>query len=325
MNQLEPNDLLLFARVVDEGSFSRAGERLGLPKSTVSRRIAALEAQLGERLLLRTTRKFNLTDFGHSVLEHARHVADEVDAAALLAQHRQVEPSGRLRVSMPGDFASMILGRVLSEFIERYPAISLELDLSPRRVDLIGENFDVALRMGELRDDATLAARRMATFSHGLYAAPSYLQKRGVPPEPEALMEHDSLQILTQSGEPHVWRLTRGEQHWEGVPPVRARANSPELLTRLALGGAGIAAVNDHFAEPHVRSGELMPLLVDWYLPSTPAWAVFPGRRLMPARTRVFLDALQAEFAGPRCQAAQAHEQSLRQERIRGLQGSTAG
>ena len=324
MNQLEPNDLLLFARVVDEGSFSRAGERLGLPKSTVSRRMAALETQLGERLLLRTTRKLNLTDFGHSVLEHARHVADEVEAAALLAQHRQVEPSGRLRVSMPGDFATLILGRVLSDFIERYPAISLELDLSPRRVDLIGENFDVALRMGELRDDATLAARRIATFSHGLYAAPSYLQKRGVPPEPEALMEHDSLHILTQSGEPQVWQLTRGEQHWEGVPPVRAKANSPELLIRLARGGAGIAAVNDHFAEPYVQSGELMPLLVDWYLPSTPAWAVFPGRRLMPARTRVFLDALQAEFSGPRCQAAQAQSESLRQARIRGLQGSTA-
>jgi DNA-binding transcriptional LysR family regulator len=325
MNQLEPNDLLLFARVVDEGSFSRAGERLGLPKSTVSRRMAALETQLGERLLLRTTRKLNLTDFGHSVLEHARHVADEVEAAALLAQHRQVEPSGRLRVSMPGDFATVVLGRVLADFIVRYPAISLELDLSPRRVDLIGENFDVALRMGELRDDATLAARRLATFSHGLYAAPAYLQKRGVPPEPEALMEHDSLQLLTRSGDPQPWVLTRGEQRWEGVPPLRARANSPELLIRLARAGAGIAAVNDHFAEPYVQSGELMPLLVDWFLPSTDAWAVFPGRRLMPARTRVFLDALQAEFSGPRCQAEHAASESLRQERIRlGRQATSA-
>src|SRR5689334_18641463 len=140
MNQIEPNDLLLFARVVEDGSFSRAGERLGLPKSTVSRRLAALETQLGERLLLRTTRKLTVTDFGHSVLDHARHVADEVDAASALAQHRQAKPSGRLRVSMPGDFATLVLGRVLGEFVERYPDISLELDLSPRRVDLIGEN-----------------------------------------------------------------------------------------------------------------------------------------------------------------------------------------
>lgn len=106
MSTLEPNDLLMFARVAEEGSFSRAGERLGLPKSTVSRRIAGLEANLGERLMLRTTRKLTLTDFGHSVLEHARQVVAEVEAAAQLAQHRQVEPSGRLRISMPGDFAN---------------------------------------------------------------------------------------------------------------------------------------------------------------------------------------------------------------------------
>jgi DNA-binding transcriptional LysR family regulator len=322
MNQIEPNDLLLFARVVEDGSFSRAGERLGLPKSTVSRRVAALESQLGERLLLRTTRKLNLTDFGHAVLDHARQVADEVDAASALAQHRQAQPSGRLRVSMPGDFATVVLGRVLAEFVERYPAISLELDLSPRRVDLIGENFDVALRMGELGDDSSLAARRVATFSHGLYAAPAYLKKRGMPPEPEALMEHDSLQILTRSGDAVPWVLTRGEARWEGVPPVRARANSPEMLIRLARAGVGIAQVNDHFAEPYVQSGELMPLLVDWYLPSVAAWAVFPGRRLMPARTRVFLDALEAEFSGPRCQVAQEQAESLRKERIRQLTSS---
>ncbi|MGY4831613.1 LysR family transcriptional regulator [Sphaerotilaceae bacterium SBD11-9] len=323
MNQIEPNDLLLFARVVEEGSFSRAGDRLGLPKSTVSRRLAALEAQLGERLLLRTTRKITVTDFGHGVLEHARQVADEVDAASALAQHRQARPRGRLRVSMPQDFATLVLGRVLGDFVERYPEISLELDLSPRRVDLIGENFDLALRMGELGEDSSLAARRVATFSHGLYAAPGYLKKRGMPPEPEALMEHDSLQILTRGGEPLPWVLSRGEQRWEGVPPVRARANSPELLIRLARAGVGIAAVHDHFAEPYVASGELMPLLVDWDLPSAAAWAVFPGRRLMPARTRVFLDALEAEFSGPRCQVAQEQAQARRSERIERMKAQT--
>src|SRR5687768_3931880 len=119
MMSLEPNDLMLFARVVDEGSFSRAAERVGLPKSTVSRRIAALEAQLGERLLLRTTRKLTVTDFGHSVLEHAQQVASEVEATASLAQHRQVEPSGRLRVSMPSDFANVVLGTVITEFVAK--------------------------------------------------------------------------------------------------------------------------------------------------------------------------------------------------------------
>ncbi|MBL0729105.1 LysR family transcriptional regulator [Piscinibacter sp. HJYY11] len=318
MNTIEPNDLLLFARVVEEGSFSRAGERLGLPKSTVSRRVAALEAQLGERLLLRTTRKLSLTDLGHGLLAHARQVADEAEAAAALAQHRQVEPSGRLRVSMPGDFATGVLSEVLPAFAARYPAISLEIDLSPRRVDLIGENFDLAIRMGELADDATLAARLLADLSQGLYASPAYLQRRGTPSEPEALMEHDTLQILSRHGEPKPWVLEREGQRWEGIPPARARANSPELLIRMALGGAGIAMASDHFAEPYVRSGQLMPLLVDWYPPSAPAWAVFPGRRLMPARTRVFLDALQAEFTGPACQAAHARHEGIRQDRRAG-------
>jgi DNA-binding transcriptional LysR family regulator len=306
---LEPNDLLLFAKVVDEGSFSRAADRVGQPKSTVSRRIAALETQLGERLLLRTTRKLTVTDFGHSVLAHARQVADEVDAAASLAQHRQVEPSGRLRVSMPSDFAVVVLGNLIAEFIARHPAITLEFDLTPRRVDLVGENFDLALRMGDLADDASLAARRIASFSIGLYASPAYVRRRGQPAEPEALMEHDTLHLLKRNGEPATWRLSRGDAVWEGIPPGRASANAPDLLIRLARAGAGIAAVADHFAVPYVQSGELVPLLSDWTLPPAPCWAVFPGRRLMPARTRAFLDALQAEFSAPACQRAEAELQ----------------
>jgi DNA-binding transcriptional LysR family regulator len=313
---LEPNDLMLFARVVDEGSFSRAALRVGLPKSTVSRRIATLEAQLGERLLLRTTRKLTVTDFGHSVLEHAHQVLAEVEAAASLAQHRQIEPSGRLRVSMPGDFASVVLGRFLADFIAKYTAVSLELDLTPRRVDLIGENFDLALRMGDLPDDASLAARRVATFSIGLYASPAYLKRRGVPPEPEALMEHDALRLLKRGGEAAAWVLTRGEARWEGIPPGRATANSPELLIRLARADAGITAVTDHFAAPYVANGELVPVLEDWTLPPAPAWAVFPGRRLMPARTRVFLDAMEAEFSGPECQRHDADVKKAKQDRL---------
>jgi len=308
----EPNDLLLFARVVDEGSFSRAADRLGLPKSTVSRRVAALEADLGERLMLRTTRKLTVTDFGHGVLEFARHVAEDVEATRSLAQNRQSVPSGRLRVSMPGDLASLVLGSLLAEFVARYPAISLELDLTARFVDLIGENFDVAIRMGDLRDDASLAARRLAVFSRSLYASPSYVARRGAPAEPEALMEHDALHVLSRTGEPALWMLARGEQRWDGIPPARATANSPELLMRLARAGAGITAGNDHFAEPYVRNGELVPVLSDWKLPPVGAWAVFPGRRLMPARTRVFLDTLAAKFSGPECQAQEARVQQAK-------------
>ena len=316
MNTIEPNDLLLFARVVEEGSFSRAGERLKLPKSTVSRRLAALESQLGERLLLRTTRKLTVTDFGHSVLEHARQVATEVEAAASLAQHRQAEPRGRLRVSMPNDFANVVLGQLMADFVASHPAVSLDVDVSPRRVDLIGENFDLAIRMGDLSDDTSLTARRLANFSTGLYASPDYLKRRGVPLVPDDLLAHDALQLVTQQREARPWVLTRGETQWQGTPPGRAVANSPELLIRLAHSGAGIAAVADHFAEPHVRHGELVPVLPEWSLPAVPAWLVFPGRRLMPARTRVFLDALDAEFSAPRCQAHKTRLAETQRERI---------
>jgi len=300
--KLEPNDLLLFARVVDEGSFSRAAEHLKMPKSTLSRRMAALESQLGERLLLRTTRKLTVTDFGNAVLSHAHQVTTEVEATLALTQHRQAEPSGRLRISMPGDFANEVLGPLIAEFIAKYPAISLEVDISPRRVDLIGENFDLAIRIGDLPDDASLAAKRVAVFSVGMYASPDYLARRGVPSEPEALMEHEALHLLARNGEPVPWVLKRAEERWHGIPPSRATANSPAFLVRLALSGSGITILGDYFAELYVKSGELVQVLGDWELPTVTAWAVFPGRRLMPARTRAFLDALEAAFSGKQCQ-----------------------
>ena len=309
---LEPNDLLLFARVVDEGSFSRAALRLGFPKSTVSRRIAALEAQLGEQLLRRTTRKVTVTDFGRAVLEHAHHVVEDVAAAESLAQHRQLQPTGRLRVTMPSGIANLVLGPMLAEFVLEHPGVLLEVDLSARFVDLIAENFDVALRMGEMPDDATLPARRIATFSASLYAARSYTARRGKPGKPEALMEHDTLRILARTGDPLPWTLIRGEARWEGNPPSRANANSPELLMRMALAGAGIAIVNDHFALPYLKRGELVRVLPQWNTPPVSAWAVFPGRRLMPARTRAFVDALAAKFTGEECQAIEARVRKAR-------------
>eukprot|EP01036_Dinobryon_divergens_P038798 gene38798-50997_t len=178
-----------FARVVEAGSFTKAADRLGLPKSTISRRLAAVEALLGERLMLRTTRRLSVTEFGAAVLEHARQVATEVDSAMALAQHRQAEPSGHLRVSMPSDIAMLVLGDTLASFARDHPAITLELDLSPRRVDLVAENFDLAIRMGHLPEDSNLAARRLALFTGGLYAAPGWLPQDGSPlGHPEGLL-----------------------------------------------------------------------------------------------------------------------------------------
>lgn len=290
---IDPNDLLIFAHVAELGSFSRAADRLGLPKSTVSRRLAALEQRMGERLLLRTTRRQTLTEFGLQLLEHARQVVAELDAVGVLREQRQAAPSGRLRVSMPGDFANMVLVDSLAAFLALHPAITLELDLSPRRVDLLGEGFDVVVRMGDLPDDALLVASKLAVFTHGLYASPGYLAEHGDPQTPVDLAGHSAVRLLRGNGEPAAWTLIQGEQDWRGVPAGRASANSPEMLIRLARAGAGIAAVPDHFAAADVRAGALRRVLPGWNLPTSVAWAVYPGRKLMPPKTRAFVDMLK--------------------------------
>jgi DNA-binding transcriptional LysR family regulator len=302
---LGADDLLLFARVIETGSFSRAAERVHLPKSTVSRRIAALEQRLGEKLLQRSTRRLTLTEFGSGVLEHARALAAEVDAALSLALYRQQRPTGRLRVSMPNDFAVQALGSMLSSFALDYPEVQLELDLSPRRVDLIAEGFDLAIRMGNLPVDSQLAARRMALFTNGLYASPTFLRTHGEPQLPQALNAMHGLMILSRSGEGLPWVLGRdgdrgeadGVQSQTAMPAQRTLVNAPDMLLRLACAGVGIAAVADHYAQDHVKRGELLRVLPEWCLPATPCWAVFPERRLMPLRLRLFLDAMAQALA----------------------------
>ncbi|HEY1130855.1 MAG TPA: LysR family transcriptional regulator [Roseateles sp.] len=291
----DADDLLLFARVIEAGSFSRAAERVHWPKSTVSRRIAALEARLGEKLLQRSTRKLSLTDFGAGVLEHARVVAAEVDGALALALHRQRKPSGRLRVSMPADFAQQVAAGMLAEFALSYPEVQLELDLTPRRVDLIGEGFDLVIRMGQLDEDSQLAARLLATTHWGLYASPAYLANVGEPLLPQALDSMHGLLLLTRTGEPVPWRLLReGAEPYQVLPVQRTLANAPSLLAQLAENGVGIAGIDRLIVRDALALGRLQRLLPDWHLPGSSCWAVFPERRLMPLRTRVFLEAMSA-------------------------------
>lgn len=291
----DADDLLLFARVMEAGSFSRAAERVHWPKSTVSRRIAALETRLGEKLLQRTTRKLTLTDFGAGVLEHARVVASEVDGALALALHRQQKPSGRLRVSMPADFAQLVAGGMLAEFALAYPEVQLELDLTPRRVDLIGEGFDLAIRMGTLDDDSQLTARRLATTHWALYASPGYVSRVGEPLLPQALETMHGLLLRGRGGEPLPWRLQReGAETVQVNPAQRTLANAPSLLAQLAESGVGIAGIDRLIVRDALALGRLQRLLPDWHLPGSSCWAVFPERRLMPLRTRVFLEAMSA-------------------------------
>lgn len=297
--ETDASDLFVFATVMDAGSFSGAAGRLGLPKSTVSRRVGTLEQRLGEKLLLRTTRRLTLTEFGETVLAHARALAAEVDAARAVALHRQAVPTGRLRVSMPADVAALALSAALAEFVSKYPSVALELDVSPRRVDLVAEGYDLAIRMGLLPDDAQLAARRLAVFEVGLYAAPACLPAHRLPTTPDDLAAHHALTLLSRTGEARPWVLRRraGGDPWQGLPPARTAVNSPDLLLRLARAGAGITAAAEFFARPYVDRGELVRVLPDWCGEPSVAWAVFPGRRLMPTKTRLLIDALAAALA----------------------------
>lgn len=200
----------------------------------------------------------------------------------------------------------LALSGMLEKFVRDHPAVTLELDLSPRRVDLMAENFDLALRMGELPDDAHLSARRLAWFSGGLFASPAWVAANGMPGHPEELMapglDWRALAIAGQGGEPVAWRLARerGEgvepEHWQGLPPNRMLANAPAMLLHMARAGLGLAWSGDFFAAPWVHRGELVRVLPEWRSHPSPAWAVFPERRLMPAKTRAFLEALAAAF-----------------------------
>ena len=295
---LDANDLILFAQLMEHGSFARTAERAGLPKSTLSRRITALESKLGERLLNRSTRRLTITEFGERVLEHAKRLQEEAEAASAMALHRQDAPRGKLRVSLPPGFAELDLTPFLLRFASSYPEISLELDISPRRVDLIAERFDLAVRVArQLPDDNTLVARPLCELQHALYASPAYLARYGVPATPADLRGHVCLRLFSSSGETMPWHLTRGSERWEGMPDGPLAANSLELQRSLATHGLGIVALADRFAMLWLAQGVLVRVLPAWSLPPMTAWCVTPGRRLLPTRTRVFIDLLTAALA----------------------------
>ena len=290
---ISADDYILFVAIVEQESMVRAAEHLGMPKATVSRRLTNLEAALGQRLLLRTTRRLTLTDFGQEFLEHCRRVAEEVAATRDFVHSQEERPRGRLRVSMPGEYARQNFARAFATFIETYPEIQLDLDLTSRRVDLIGERFDLAIRMGTLDNDSALAARKIDEQSFGLYASPIYLALHPAPKHPEDLEHHAAVRLMSARGTPVAWKLLRGKSVWEGTPHGRLTLNSMDVIQQLLLDGAGIGALPDRFAAEDVRLKRLVRVLPEWCLPAVPAWAVTPMRRYLPAKTRAFLAHLE--------------------------------
>ena len=292
---LDANDLILFAHIIEAGSFSRAAARTGLPKSTLSRRITLLESKFGERLLTRSTRRLAITEFGERILEHAKRLLEETEAASALAQNRQGTPRGVLRVSLPPDFIELDLTPALLQFAADYPEVRLELDLSPRRVDLLAERFDLAVRVASrLPDDATLVARQLCSLPNGLYASPAYLLRYGTPSHPDELLKHVGLRLIGGSGDPVPWHLERPGEHWEGLANGPLAANSPSLQRDLAAHGLGIVGLAERFAGKWVEQGLLKRVLPEWQLPTVTIWCVTPGRRLLPTRTLAFIEMLRS-------------------------------
>ena len=290
---ISANDYILFAAIVEQGSLARASEHLGVPKATVSRRLTNLEAALEQRLLLRTTRRLTLTDFGQEFLDHCRRIAEEVATTQDFVRSQDVQPRGRLRVSMPSDYARQHFSRAIVTFIETYPEVQLDLDFTSRRVDLIGERFDLAIRMGVLENDSILVARKINELEFGLYASPAYLALHSAPKRPDELVRHSAVHLLLAWGGVIPWKLICGKAVWEGIPPGRLTLNSPAMIHQLLLDGAGIGALPDRFVSEDVRLKRLVRVLPKWCPPAVPAWAVMPMRRYLPVKTRAFLAHLE--------------------------------
>lgn len=291
---MSADDLILFATIVEQGSLVRAADHLGKPKATVSRRLNQLEASIGQKLLLRTTRRLALTDFGREFLEHCQRVAEEAAEARDFANSRAIQPHGRLRISMPSELDQQLpLAQAVASFIERYPSVQLELDMSARRVDLIGEHYDLAVRLGVLESDSTLVARKIGERHFGLYASPAYLGSDGMPERPDDLLQYHSVRLLSAKGKAISWRLSSGKELWEGAPSGRLTLNSLAMVKELLLDGAGIASLPVSLVEEEVRQGLLVRILPEWQLPVIPVWAVMPTRRYLPTKTRLFLAHLE--------------------------------
>ena len=287
------NDLYYFAMVVEHGGFAAAERALGIPKSRLSRRISQLEGEMGVRLLQRSTRRFAVTDVGMSVYRHAQTMLAEAQAAREVVDRLSAEPRGLVRVSVPVSLAQQQLPRLLPRFLEQYPQVRLQLHVGNRRVDLINEGFDVALRVrARLDDDGSLVMRSFGQIQEMLVASPKYLDRAGRPKDPADLASHLTLSI--HEDEAHQrWELhgPGGEVRRVDLQPRVAGFDFP-LLQSMVKDGFGITMLPETVCAEAVRRGELEVVLPEWSLPQGICHAVFASRRgLLPA-VRVFIDFL---------------------------------
>jgi DNA-binding transcriptional LysR family regulator len=284
------NDMALFVEVVKAKSFRAASDATGVPNSTVSRRIGALEKSIGLRLLHRTTRRIELTEAGQIYYERSRRIVEEARIAHDQLGEMLAQPSGVLRASLPVDFATIYMAPLIVEFAHRYPGITFELDLTARRVDLVTEPFDVAIRMGE-QPSSTLIARQLAHLTPHLYASPRYLQKAGDPMDAADLRQHECI----GSAKFGPWVLQKDGAKVEVDIGRRFMVNSVGMYRSLAVLDQGIALLAEGVVAEDVAEGRLRRVLPDWHGSPIPVYAL-TETRLLPAKTLRFIEFLQEQL-----------------------------
>jgi DNA-binding transcriptional LysR family regulator len=289
-------DVLAFVRVVETGSFARAAERLALSKPAVSRRVARLERQLGAQLLTRSARGARPTEIGQAYHARAAHILAELDSAREVVAEAVTQVTGTIRLSAPVTFGAQYLGPALARFALDHPRVELDVSLDDRVVDLIGGGFDLALRIGRLRD-SSLVARRLAPIRGIAVASPDYLDRRGRPERPADLQSHDLL-FYANAVTGDQWRFRVGKA-WEVVRGRgRFRADNGELLREAAIAGLGVAVMPSFIAAPGIRSGALEVILTDHPMDEFGLHAVMPPGRASTARIRALI-AFLAGWFGP--------------------------
>jgi len=287
---LDLNDIALFVQVVRGGSFAEAARRLGLPANTVSRRVQQLEAQLGTRLLQRSTRKLTLTSAGEAFHERCGDAVDGLlEAGQSLAAGSQA-PSGLVRVAAPADLFDFFPMDWVAEFLAMHPKVRLDFVLSDAKADLIAERIDVAFRGGRLEDSGYVGRQVVAAGNDGLVASPDYLARRGTPTSLQELAEHECVSVM-QPGGRSTWRLT-GPDDVEHEVQVAARvgANTAQAMRKAALAGLGIALLPRTIARMDLQAGLLVPVLPQYQCTGFGLNVLYPSRRHLPVAVSVFID-----------------------------------
>lgn len=289
------NAIAVFASVVAHRSFRGAGRALGMPKSTVSAKVAELEAELGARLLERTTRSLRLTDAGRAYHERVTPALEALAVAAHTVEELSAAPSGRLRVTTTVEGGQVLMGPLVAEYLTRHPNVEVDVHLADRHVDLIEEGFDLALRGGPLPDSTLVARKLTAPGRLRVYASPAYLARRGVPRRPQDLERHDCLVMSAQS-KPTSWSFQVRTKSVSVDVRARSQANSFVVLRDLAIAGVGVARLPDYIGGPAHDEGKLRPVLESFLPPPLPWHAVYPSSRHLSPKVRAMIELLERRF-----------------------------